>query len=562
VSPRRGILWRLVHSSPGIRIALYFFLFFFLIFAYAIIFHYYYPLWEGKPITWPTAVLFVVETMSTTGFGELLPFFSDEAIIFTILVMVTGIVMIFMIVPLLLAPYLGALLTSTPPRKTPRQIRNHVVIVGYGELARSLIESLLISDLEIVIVDDDRDVVSAIAKQFRLGAYVVWGDYDDPATWSGACIRDASFVVISEEERTATSIVLGIREMTAAKIITVVDKLAFDRHLRSAGSDFVLSPKHITGRILARHAVPGIRVDSVREGVVPEADSLYGRLTLIHVPIMPGSPALGKRLDEIETGGKYGFCVPFISKGGRFIFRPSPRTVTDQTTRLFLIGREDEVRQMMETEFIPKDGDGSLAIIAGYGDVGSTVYQELGELGISCIVVDQKEYRINEVVGAAEDEKVLRAAHIEDAHFCIIALNDDHVNIFTTLIARDMNRSLRILARANEPESLEKLYRAGADYVALLPVIGGQMIAGVVLSDIITIILDLPNGLKVVKGRMVRHAGRSVGWLAKKTGAWIIGVEGGNRTMVNPAHNERIGMNETVIAIGETDQLKRFIRHL
>ena len=57
------------------------------------------------------------------------------------------------------------------------------------------------------------------------------------------------------DERQTASIVLGIREQVKGKIISVVDKLSFDRYLRYAGADYVLSPKHSTGRLLARHAV-------------------------------------------------------------------------------------------------------------------------------------------------------------------------------------------------------------------------------------------------------------------------------------------------------------------
>ena len=71
-----------------------------------------------------------------------------------------------------------------------------------------------------------------------------------------------------------------------------------------------------------------------------------------------------------------------------------------------------------------------------------------------------------------------REARIGEARFCIVALNDDDVNIFTTLMARNLNPGIRILARANEPPSVEKLYRAGADYVALLHGSAGRRLAG------------------------------------------------------------------------------------
>ncbi len=57
------------------------------------------------------------------------------------------------------------------------------------------------------------------------------------------------------------------------------------------------------------------------------------------------------------------------------------------------------------------------------------------------------------MIGHAEDETTLLEARIRDAKYFIVALNDDALNIFTTLIAKNLNPEIRILARANEPES-------------------------------------------------------------------------------------------------------------
>ena len=92
--------------------------------------------------------------------------------------------------------------------------------------------------------------------------------------------------------------------------------------------------------------------------------------------------------------------------------------------------------------------------------------------------MDRKSHGIREVVGNAEDEAILKEAGVEGARFVVVAVNDDGVNIFTTLVARNLSPSAKILARANDPGAVEKLYKAGADYVALLPTIGGQVIAG------------------------------------------------------------------------------------
>ena len=190
--------------------------------------------------------------------------------------------------------------------------------------------------------------------------------------------------------------------------------------------------------------------------------------------------------------------------------------MADSTTSLFLFGRADAIATAIQQEFETDGSSEAFAVIAGFGDVGRAAYHELRAAEISCRIVDAKKHGVDQVVGNAEDETVLKEAHIEDARICIIALNSDDINIFTTLMARNLNPGLRILARANEPSSVDKLYRAGADYVALLPTIAGQQIGRIVLDDSITILLDLPDGEIVIMKHVMKAVPRNISWYSKK----------------------------------------------
>jgi Trk K+ transport system NAD-binding subunit len=562
---RRGAVWRFLHSSRKFKIGLYFLLFASQIIACTIVFHYAYPILEGKPLSWPASLLFVLETVTTVGYGDLLPFTNDITILITIIIMATGVILIFMVIPLFLVPYLGLLFQAAPPRKIPHEISGHVVIIGYGELTRALVESLLISDLTLVLVEEKRSLADEANRRYGGRAYVVWGDYANPGTWASAWVKTAGYVVVNEEERTTARIILGIREMTRARIIAVVDKLSFDRYLRYAGAEYVLSPKHVTGQILARHAALTSHVDTLIEEAVsvqsaPEQEAAPGtKIRIINLPILPGSLAAGKTLGELDLFPRYGVDTLLVSSGGHFVLSPGPDVELDTTTMLFLVAPLGVVPELVEREFIPRGDKGALALIAGFGDVGSAAYQELNTLGISCVVIDRKAYQSGGVVGNAEDEAALQEAHIEEADFCIVALNDDGVNIFTTLMARNLNPRIRILARANDPVSVEKLYRAGADYVALLPSIGGQVIGGVVLADIVQVILNLPNGQVVVRKRVMEGRPGTVGRLEHASGVRILGIEGQSRAVVRPGPDEPLATGDSVLAVGYPGALKKLI---
>lgn len=565
---KRGALWRIVRNSAGAQLSIYFFAFVMLISLYTYIFHTAYPILENKPLSWSSSLLFVVESMTTVGYGDLLPFRNDLTNLLAIQIMISGVIMIFMVVPLLLAPFLTTVLAPTPPRKTPHPLKGHIIIIGYDELSRSLIETLMISEHDILIVEQDKAVALEIAARVRRRAYVIWGDYTDPGTFAQAHIAHASYVVINKEERITANIVLGIREMTKGQILAVVDKLSFDRYLRYAGSEYVLSPKHATGRILARHAVLNPSGDFAPD--IPGLDRLSINLSdhherelrLINIPVVAGCHAAGQTLKDLNLFLRYGILVPFLWKSGTFNPLPSESDLVDNTTSLFLFGRADAISAAIHDEFETDESMEAFAVIAGFGDVGAAAYHELQSAGIRCIVVDAKRHGVTEVVGNAESEDVLREARITDAQFCIVAVNSDDVNIFTTLIARNLNPNIRIMARANDPSSVDKLYRAGADYVALLPTIGGQIIGRILLSSAVSILLDLPNDEKVVMKHVMTDSMPAVGWLQRRTGVRIIGIESADRSVVAPDDNERLKEGDAVIARGETEQLKRFINRL
>ena len=565
---RRGKIWRAIRNSPGIQILIYFTAFALLIGVNTYLFHSYYPVLENKTISWTEALMFVVESMTTVGYGWLLPFTNDVTRFLTIEIMLSGVVMIFMVIPLLIAPFLSTLLAPAPPRKTPHQLSGHIVVIGYNELTSSVIDSLTISDHDIVIIEQDKAKALEIATHYRRRAYVIWGEYADPGTWSAASIATAHYVVICKDERQTATIILGIREQVKGKIISIVDKLSFERYLRYAGADYVLSPKHETGRILARHTalnptadiepdIPGLNRIRINLQHAPEQE-----LRLINIPVSPGCNAASRSLSDLHLFERFGVIVPFLWKAGKFIPSPGDDIIIDNMTSLFLFGRAESIVATLREEFRTKMCADAFAVIAGFGDVGAGAYQELIASGISCMVVDSKHQGINQVVGNAEDETVLKKARIDEARFCIIALNNDDLNIFTSLMVRNLNPLIRILARANEPASVEKLYRAGADYVALLPMIGGQTIARIILSDTVTILLDLPNGEMVIMKRVVRSDSHTISYFNKKTGVRIIGIEGPRHCIVAPDSDEILVKGEDVIAVGNNEQLKRFIRLL
>src|SRR3972149_3679314 len=142
-------------------------------------------------------------------------------------------------------------------------------------------------------------------------------------------------------------------------------------------------------------------------------------------------------------------------------------------------------------------------ILIGYGDVGHSIASVLKDAHLDFVVIDKNELKLKDkgfeyLSGDATDEDVLKRAGISNASTVIIVLNDDEDIIFTTLIARNLSPHCIIIARSNATRSIDKIYRAGADYVASLSIVAGQMLAHIALGHEEKTIMML-EGLEIAR---------------------------------------------------------------
>lgn len=144
-----------------------------------------------------------------------------------------------------------------------------------------------------------------------------------------------------------------------------------------------------------------------------------------------------------------------------------------------IAGRLFEVIKMKRIE----EGLGRVAghvILCGYGDVGMLVAGKMR--GRDVVVVEKKEDKIKDISstgllyvrGDSTSPQTLSAAGIGRACAMIIALDSDPEVVYTILTAKELNPGIRIFARANELNSINKMKKAGANYVICLPEVGSR----------------------------------------------------------------------------------------
>lgn len=244
----------------------------------------------------------------------------------------------------------------------------------------------------------------------------------------------------------------------------------------------------------------------------------------------------------------------------------------------FILSRNniEELKQKKMQKKI--DGLNNHIIICGYGRNGKQAATKLLAHKQPFVIVEKNKEVIEKfedenmpfVFGNANEDEVLLQAGIERASSLISALPNDADNLFVVLSARQMKKDLRIISRASQETSYEKLKLAGANNVILPDRIGGDHMASlVVVPDLIEFIDNLaivgesninieevqveklydPNtGIKSIIDLDLRH----------KTGCTVIGFKSGaGEYIVNPEGELKLIPGSKVIVLGRPEQIKK-----
>ena len=113
--------------------------------VFSVLFHFI-MLYEGREYTWITGLYWTLTVMSTLGFGDI-TFRSDLGMLFSIVVLLTGIVSLLIILPstfiqFVYNPWLESQKKKEVQHSLPAGIKKHVILVGISPITRNLAQVL------------------------------------------------------------------------------------------------------------------------------------------------------------------------------------------------------------------------------------------------------------------------------------------------------------------------------------------------------------------------------------------------------------------------------------
>lgn len=220
-------------------------------------------------------------------------------------------------------------------------------------------------------------------------------------------------------------------------------------------------------------------------------------------------------------------------------------------------------------------------IVCGLGDTGRYVVDELLKTSSPFVVIEHSEEAIKRfrehdpaafketlyVLADATDEEALMSAGVDRAHGVIAALGGDKDNLIVTVLVRQKNPQIRIVARCTDLKFADKLKRAGANSTVSPNRIGGLRLASEVLRPHAVDFLDqmLKEHSRTLRVEEVLVATPS--WVGKqlhqlqlkqKYNLLVLAVKDqGSNYFANPPEDFALQNGTVLIVMGETDSIRR-----
>ncbi len=286
---------------------------------------------EGRYYSWVTGIYWTLVVMSTLGFGDI-TFTSDIGKIFSIIVLISGVVFLLVMLPFTFiqffyAPWLEAQTRARTPRELPAYMSGHLIITNFDPVAISLKERLIQHNIPYAIVIQDHQKASEL---YDMDYSVVIGDLDSIETYQGLRTENASLVLVNNDDISNTNIISTIRAISSnIPIATIADNDDSIDILELAGATHVFQLRKMLGETLARYAL-GV---SSRANVIGS----FGQLHIAQTSAAR-TPFEGKMLIDSNIRELTGVNVVGLWQRGNFEI-PHSQTLINSTTMLLLAGK-------------------------------------------------------------------------------------------------------------------------------------------------------------------------------------------------------------------------------
>lgn len=491
----------------------------------------------------------VIEILTTAGFGgDTEAWRAHDALSALVILMnLSGVLLVFLAIPLFAVPLFRQALSREPPTETT--LEDHVIICGHSAVDDVLRAELESAEIPYLFVESDPEKVKRLNDE---GDQAIYGDAERVETLKRANAELATALVADLDDETNPTVILSADRVNPdLHIISVVATREAAPHHRYAGADEVVVSKEGLGESLALRSMKTVSEQ------FSEAIDVENGLDFAEYLVPEGSDLIGQQLDEVDFFAEHSITIIGGWFGAKFLVSPRPNTVILENSILLVSGAHEALEKLDARRLPSHLGHPDRVVVCGYGDVGKAVTRTLREEGIDTTVVDKRDYDGVDLRGDITTRQTLSEANLENARAIILAVNSDVTSIYSAIFIKQLEPDIELIARANDAENVWKLYNAGADYVLSLPSVTGEILASTLIGEEI---LTPHDEFEFVRTTAPGLTGQTIAEadIRNKTGCTVVAIEREGSLVTDVGAATEIDPEDVLIAAGSPSAVEDF----
>ena len=210
----------------------------------------------GGKSSWSDAIYMTLITISTVGYGEMVPILTLGDRLFAGLMAIAGLgVLTFLFTSLtvfFLEKDLDYSLQRRRMEKRIRKLKHHFIVCGFGRVGRNVAHELHKTGRHFVAIDPEQGRFDEHAEKFP-GLLYLTGDASDDDQLIGADIADARglFAVTGDDSRNLMIIITAKQINPNVRVVARAQEMRNIEKMRKAGADEIISPDFTGGMRMA-----------------------------------------------------------------------------------------------------------------------------------------------------------------------------------------------------------------------------------------------------------------------------------------------------------------------
>lgn len=296
--------------------------------------------------SWIDAFYMTVITITTVGYGEVMPLSPSEKVFVSLLIISSIFIVgyaISVITEYILSKNTG-ILRQKKLQKKLASMHNHIIICGYGRNGKQVAQKLMAYNRPYVIIEKDESVIERFYDENTL--FILGDAIEDEILVKAGVEKASTLICATPSDADNLFVVLSARQMNKnLKIISRASEETSYKKMKLAGADNVIMPAKIGGDHMASLVVVPDLVEFLDNLTVSGKEE---SINVEQIPFEKMCPN-GKEqaIRDLDVRKKTGCSIiGYRSPTGEYIVNPEPSLVLQKNSKLILIGRPSQIENL------------------------------------------------------------------------------------------------------------------------------------------------------------------------------------------------------------------------